>query len=331
MHLSADANRKGRAHGQDRILLYYLRPMFTGKIKGAFAVAFFAVIAAFGTAVCLSAKKERPYWQTAPWGTVRIAENLYCDQIVVCNVHYREYLYWIERVFGKNSREYQRALPDTTGWLQFDCLKDYATNYFRRVPYDFYPLVGVSQAQALNFAKWRSDRVFERLLIENNIIAEDPLQNRNTYFSIFRYFKGEYKGIKPSTDYLYYPVYKLPSVTDWHTALAYEDSLERLHGRKCAAPYLGIEPCVNGNLKYEPTQEANKGCVSDRYAPLVNLIGNVAEWSDAYKITLGKGWADKSEPATDTSQLATANVWTGFRNVCYWKKYEAPKQPTGGE
>lgn len=137
--------------------------MITAKIIRRLAGALFAALTVTAIIICTGAKKELPYWQTAPPGTVRIAENLYYDEAEECNVHYREYLFWVERVFGKNSREYQIALPDTSGWLQMACLKDYATDYFRRVPYDFYPLVGISQQQALNYTKWRSDRVFERV------------------------------------------------------------------------------------------------------------------------------------------------------------------------
>jgi sulfatase modifying factor 1 len=39
------------------------------------------------------------------------------DETEISNLHYREYLYWLDRVFGTDYPEvYKRALPDTLVW-----------------------------------------------------------------------------------------------------------------------------------------------------------------------------------------------------------------------
>ena len=77
---------------------------------------------------------------------------------------------WTERVFGKTSEEFKSTLPDTSVWKMknYTCLTmSVLENYYLRHPmYRNYPLVGISQKQAIAFSKWRSDRVFEYILIK---------------------------------------------------------------------------------------------------------------------------------------------------------------------
>ncbi len=43
--------------------------------------------------------------------------SFYMDETEVANIHYREYLYWLERVYGESYPEVLRkALPDTLVW-----------------------------------------------------------------------------------------------------------------------------------------------------------------------------------------------------------------------
>jgi gliding motility-associated lipoprotein GldJ len=72
--------------------------------------------------------------------------SFYMDETEVANVHWREYLYWLDRVYGLDYPEiFRRALPDTLVWrsqLAYnEPLVDY---YFRHPAYQYYPIVGVS-------------------------------------------------------------------------------------------------------------------------------------------------------------------------------------------
>ena len=45
--------------------------------------------------------------------------SFYMDETEVANIDYKEYLYWIERVFGESYPEvYLNALPDTLVWRE---------------------------------------------------------------------------------------------------------------------------------------------------------------------------------------------------------------------
>jgi formylglycine-generating enzyme required for sulfatase activity len=275
--------------------------------------------------MCLlaSASKDKlpAYTHHNPPGVVKIAENLYYDQSEIGNVHYREYMFWLKYIFGENSDEYKAALPDTLVWLGKDsCLRNYVHQYYTHPAYDFYPLVGITQRQAENFSKWRADRVFEKILVEHAEILRDTAQNRNTYFSIERYYAGQLQNIKPNKHFKYYPNYRLPSEGEWKLAAQYEDSMERKYSLNCS-PNINVSPCNPG--KISPTRPVEGGCNTERKNVLYNLHGNVGEWTSEKGISIGGGWADDAKVLSvkDTFQISTPNAETGFRNVCEWKEF----------
>ena len=106
-------------------------------------------------------------WNNAP---VRVqVRSFFLDATEVTNLMYLEYLDWLERIYKKAEGEYRNvyfaAVPDTMVWrnpLGFN--EDMVNNYLRHPAFRDYPVVGVSWQQAVNFAKWRSNRVNERVL-----------------------------------------------------------------------------------------------------------------------------------------------------------------------
>lgn len=106
-------------------------------------------------------------WNNAP---VRVqVRSFYIDETEVTNLMYNEYLDWLDRVYkeegGIYRSVYTAALPDTMVWrspLGFN--EDMVNNYLRHPSFQDYPVVGVTWQQASNYAKWRTERVNERLL-----------------------------------------------------------------------------------------------------------------------------------------------------------------------
>ena len=113
--------------------------------------------------------------------------SFYMDKYEVTNMGWKEYVEWMNFVFGRYNPELvQATLPDTTVWRdELAYNEPYVSNYFRHPAYSFYPVVGVTWDQAMAYCQWRTDRVNERILTENKIIQQlnYALVNPNTYMS----------------------------------------------------------------------------------------------------------------------------------------------------
>ena len=98
-------------------------------------------------------------------------QSFYMDETEVKNIDYREYTYWLSRVFVDFPEVYRQALPDTNCWrdkMEFN--EPMVQYYFRHPNYDDYPVVGVSWVQASNYASWRTDRVNEFIMIRDGYL-----------------------------------------------------------------------------------------------------------------------------------------------------------------
>ena len=126
--------------------------------------------------------------------------SFYMDESEVSNLQYREYLYWLERVFATDYPEvYKRALPDTLVWrARLGYNEPYTELYLRHPAYNDYPVVGVNWLQANDFAAWRTDRVNEQILIREGILRVNPAQINEDNFNTDAYLAGQYEGLVKS-------------------------------------------------------------------------------------------------------------------------------------
>ena len=294
-------------------------------------------------AACSSIQKsnrQNYYLHIIPPNGVKIGENLYYDQTEVTNLDYREFMWWTYRIMGDKSDEYLATIPDTNVWKDFDsCLKTKMRYYLRTSEFEEYPVVGITQKQAEMYSKWRSDRVFEYILIKYGIIKTDPGQKKESCFTIERYFNGTYHNLKPDPDFKYYPEYSLPTTAEWIKALRYADSVEQAYLKKCNSKTgkelkknwpefrSDIIPCINDSFKTIPVLIVHSGLVPERRQPLYNLRGNVSEITSENQVSIGGGWANKRQEilANNIFQAKKPNAWTGFRNVCEWKEWNGGK------
>ncbi|HMW38102.1 MAG TPA: SUMF1/EgtB/PvdO family nonheme iron enzyme [Saprospiraceae bacterium] len=160
--------------------------------------------------------------------------SFYMDETEVSNINYREYIYWLNRVYKSYPEVYKKALPDTLVWrdeLSFN--EPYVETYFRYPSYDDYPVVGVSWLQAVDFCKWRTDRVNEMILIEKGILNPNPEQVDKDNFNSKSYLAGQYAGnVRKNLpdiqtggerpvrfeDGILLPEYRLPTEAEWEYA-----------------------------------------------------------------------------------------------------------------
>src|SRR5690606_10547272 len=122
--------------------------------------------------------------------------SFYMDETEVANIHYREYTFWLQRAYGSDYPEVvARALPDSTAWRRGLAYNEPLVQYyFRHAAYNYYPVVGVNWYQANDFAKWRSDRVNEYILIKNGMLKRNPNQVNEDVFATEAYISGQYEG-----------------------------------------------------------------------------------------------------------------------------------------
>lgn len=275
-----------------------------------------------------------------PPGTIAIGSNFFMDCTEVGNVDWREYMYWTHRVYGKNSVEYLNTLPDTFVWaLANSCLTNLTTYYFTHPGYNYHPVVGINQEQANQFSKWRSDRVFEQFLINNKLIQIDTSVKPETHFTIERYYSGSLTTYLSEEFQVYYPVYSLPSIDEAILAINFTDSLNNSVLEKCKTKWCKerqsfyarieceVDPCDENefeNYPFAPTESRSRQVFREfNETRIIQLRGNVREWTNIEGIAYGGGWNDSLNTImnTDTFFTTNANAWTGFRNVCRWKKW----------
>jgi len=162
--------------------------------------------------------------------------SFYMDETEVRNVDWREYLYWLQRVYPNDRVIYKAALPDTLVWRdELSYNEPYLENYFRHAAYSEYPVVGVSWVKADKFCRWRTDRANEQILIEQQKLQPDLAQTGDKIFTTDGYLNNVYDGVegkKPMknltkeagnrrvnmSDGIVLPRYRLPTEAEWEYA-----------------------------------------------------------------------------------------------------------------
>lgn len=280
-----------------------------------------------------SPKVTGPMFSETPPNGVLVKENFYCDQTEMTNFAWMEYMFSVGRTYGKQSPEHLATYPDTSVWAKVDTnYKSYPEYYLAHPAYRDYPALGISQQQARDYSVWRSDRVFEFLLIREEIIPRDTLHTIETEFTIEKYFSGNYLGMVPDTLIEYYPEFRLPTIDERAIILVYADSvkeeyLSNCHGKKCKEcneyeywSLLNVVP-----KKGDGMIPVDARCIPYKFDPVLHLIGNAGEWVFEDGILAGGAWEDvvsdiQIEESKDiTIQLNGPTRTSGFRNVFQWK------------
>ncbi|MBL56196.1 MAG: hypothetical protein CMP61_03315 [Flavobacteriales bacterium] len=295
--------------------------------------------------------KQKPYIEGKLYhdlievpGAVQIDSNFFADQGELRNIDWCEYQYWIMRVFWSN----KETNIDSMVWRRLEeeldgkyLLEAYTELYYRHPAYSTYPVVGVTYKQAVNYCKWRTDRVFEYSLIKRGLIPVNPNQVSDSYFSVENYFEGKYLGIQPDLS-IPYIEFRLPTEEEWEM-LAYgglNDSIFRygidttkrsirknlevdssyfmyLHNMKRPQEF------ISGFTSPIRTLALTPRSLSNNYR-IWAMHDNVSEMVKEEGIAKGGNLISKMEDVNlhDTLHYDTCAAWLGFRCVSEWKFYK---------
>lgn len=143
-------------------------------------------------------------WNNSP--SQQHVQSFFMDETEVTNLMYTEYLFWLKTVFPPTEENYKNiytgAIPDTLVWRnRLGYNETMTNNYLRHPAYSEYPVVGVNWIQAVEFSKWRTDRVNENILERNGYLKKDAKINLGSDVTAESSFSTETYLASPTKTY----------------------------------------------------------------------------------------------------------------------------------
>lgn len=217
-------------------------------------------------------------------GVRQVRDSLFIDETEVANIHWLEYLVFVRRDSGEAF--YRSQLPDSAAYPRVRAARTAgaapadtaAPSYLRYPGFRYYPVVGISHAQAQAYCRWRTRMVGAQLA--------DPRRPGGTFYGPRRKLLARYDVTV---------TYALPTPAEWEMAAGAPAPATAAPGP--AAPvevYAG--PAAAAGLRH--------------------LADNVAELTARSAVVKGGSWYRPGVPPAADQPNPGPRPWLGFRCAC---------------
>ena len=218
------------------------------------------LVALFGAAGLFYSASAQQVPNRIPPGTVAVGDSLFIDKTEVTNLHWREFLYYVQKDSGKAM--YWKMLPDTMIWYKRNLPSpqtssiDLAIKYFRKPEYQSFPVVGITYEQAQAYASWRS-AVVTQMLNQPGELAKMGLSGKKVVVE-----------------------YRLPTEAEWMAAAAGKRSPEKYpygHKKYLKKPGNSIDPelAYKQLQKPKPPYESFKKELRSAKLPIFHVVAEL--------------------------------------------------------
>jgi hypothetical protein len=294
-----------------------------------------------------------------PPNAIAINDTLYCDKTEIGILDYREYQYWIETTYGIDSEKYRSTIIDNERAVRdfLDSAKissdsvllmkighvygsnSFAEAYFMHPKYMYYPVVGLSYKQAQDYTKWRSNVVYEGMLIKRGLIGYHHKRDSLNCFTIEKYLAGQFFNYTPSKK-VPIPRFRLPTIEEWELiaqihggddwGIDFNNKEVRKYQSKSSAFFLTKDYLISSKYLEKKKHEASKEIIPftsnaesffSYKDKVFHLIGNVAEMTNTEGIAKGGSWYHLKEESKIKNNIhyTKPTLWLGMRCVCTWE------------
>ena len=258
-----------------------------------------------------------------PPNTIQLSYNLYIDKTEIANIHWLEYLYYLVKDSGNVYST--NALPDTSVWLIYgDSVR--WQHYLRYPGYRFFPVVGITHAQAINYCRWRSEIVSAKVLTEKTVSYLYRLPTEDEWvraatgnLDLDRYPFGYEEIYGPSS------LLKRKSKQYFKKV---KEGFEYRSFKRDLKSYINQNEEITFNLiksfkDYFQYGDYAPAFINDKRTPpnglgLYHMIGNVAEMTNQPAIAKGGSWFHYPDESMIQHRInySKPEAWLGFRCVC---------------
>lgn len=224
-----------------------------------------------------------------PPGTVLLTPEFGVDVLEMRNIDYFRFINYTAQIYGKNSIQYKRILPNKNVWKSYDFNgQDLSNLYFSDNNFLNHPLVGVSYEQAVLYCEWRTEYI-------------------NNFYDLYHMKYIRSIGVPKKL------TYRLPTPEEWDKILTTDSIFMPDDGF--------IHPNFTNPVKDQAAinKRISKGLTSSVFYFWKNKIGiyafddNVSEMTSEPGVARGCNWTGGKE--NTNCHYEKPENWVGFRCV----------------